>query len=113
MLIREKTDTRRVRQYLPLKNPSHWAFSIFEVQATYNKLNPTTGTLEKTLVTVENLFNYDGIKYIISNAAKNFISFTTLSTLLISLIGLSVAQATGFLDTFIKRVLVKIDNKKI
>ena len=88
-------------------------FSVFEVQATYNKLNPTTGTLEKTLVTVENLFNYDGIKYIISNAAKNFISFTTLSTLLISLIGLSVAQATGFLDTFIKRVLIKIDNKKI
>ena len=44
-----------------------WIFSIFEVQATYNKLNPTTGALEKTLVTVENLFNYDGIKYMISN----------------------------------------------
>ena len=87
--------------------------SLFGVQATYNKLDPTTGTLEKTLVTVENLFNYDGIKYIVSNAAKNFISFTTLSTLLISLIGLSIAQATGLLDTFIKRVLIKIDNKKI
>lgn len=88
-------------------------FSLLEVQATYSKLNLTTLELEKTLVTVENLFNYDGIKYIISDAARNFISFTTLSTLLISLIGLSVAQASGFLDTFIKRVLVKIDNKKI
>lgn len=87
--------------------------SLFEVQATYNKLDPATGTLQKTLVTVESLFNYNGIKYIISDSAKNFISFTTLSTLLISLIGLSVAQATGFFDTFIKRVLIKIDNKKI
>jgi len=88
-------------------------FSLFEMQATYTTLNTTTGELENTLVTVENLFSFDGIKYIISNAAKNFMSFTTLSTLLISLIGLGVAQATGLLDTFIKRVLVKIDNKKI
>lgn len=87
--------------------------SLFQMQATYSTLNPTTGELEKTLVTVENLFGFNGLKYIISNAAKNFISFTTLSTLLISLIGLGIAQATGLIDTFIKRVLVKIDNKKI
>lgn len=88
-------------------------FSLLEVQATYSKFNPTTGQLESTLVTIENLFGFNGLKYIISNAAKNFMSFTTLSTLLISLIGLAVIQATGLLDTFIKRVLTKIDNKKI
>jgi len=81
--------------------------------ATYLKINVSTGKLESTLVAVENLFNYDGIKYIISEAVKNFISFTTLSTLMISLIGLGVAKSTGFLDTFIKRKLIKIDNKKI
>lgn len=90
-----------------------WILSIFQVQATYNRLNLTTYELEKTLVAVENLFNYDGIKALIGESAKNFVSFTTLSTLLIALIGLSVAQATGFFDTFIKRVLVKINNQKI
>ena len=88
-------------------------FHFLQIQATYSKLNLNTYELEKTLVTVESLFNYNGIKYLISNAAKNFISYTTLSTLLISLIGLSIAQATGFFDTFIKRVLTKIDNRKI
>lgn len=87
--------------------------SLFGMQATYSKVNTATGQLESTLVAVENLFGFDGIKYIISNATKNFISFTTLSNLLVALIGLSIAQATGLLDTFIKRVLVKIDNKKI
>lgn len=87
--------------------------SLLEMQATYTSLNPVNGQLENTLVTVENLFSFNGIKYIISNASKNFISFTTLSTLLISLIGLGIAQATGLIDTFIQRVLVKIDNKKI
>lgn len=88
-------------------------FSLFQMQATYSTLNTQTGQLEKTLVTVENLFGFNGLKYFISTASKNFISFTTLSNLLIALIGLSIAQATGFIDTFIKRVLTKIDNKKI
>lgn len=87
--------------------------SALQLEATYNKLNLTTYQLERTLVTVENLFNYNGLKYIISNAATNFVSFTTLSTLLIGLIGLSIAQASGFFDTFIRRVLVKIDNQKL
>lgn len=88
-------------------------FSLFEMQATYSRFNPTTNRLESTLVVVENLCNSSGIQYIISNAGKNFMSFTTLSTLLIALIGVSVAKSTGLLDAFIKRKLTKLDNKKI
>ena len=87
--------------------------SLLGMQATYSSINPTTGNLETNLVVVENLFSFEGVKYLISNASKNFISFTTLSNLLIALIGLGVMQATGFLDTFIKRFLVKIDNRII
>ena len=87
--------------------------SLLQMQDTYPILNAQTGELETTLVTVENLFGFNGLKYLISNASKNFISFTTLSNLLMSLIGLSIAQATGLIDTFIRRVLTKIDNKKI
>lgn len=87
--------------------------STVEMQATYSTISKNTNQLENILVTVESLCNYDGLKYIISNAARNFISFTPLSTLLISLIGVSVAQATGLLDTFIKRYMVKLDNKLV
>ncbi len=87
--------------------------SIFEMQATYAKLNVNTNQLESTLVTVENLCNYDGAKYIISNASRNFMSFSTLGTLLIAIIGLSVAQASGLIDTFYRRVLSKCSNEKI
>ena len=88
-------------------------FSLIGMQASYSTINPATGNLEKNLVVVENLFSFDGIKYIIGNATKNFISFTTLSNLLIALIGLGVCQATGLLDKFIKRYVVKIDNRMI
>ena len=88
-------------------------FSLFGMQATYSSINPITGNLEPNLVVVENLFSFDGIKYLISNASKNFISFTTLSNLLIALIGLGISQATGSLDAFIKRYLAKVDKKFI
>ena len=52
--------------------------SLLQMQATYTSLNTKTGQLQTTLITVENLFSFDGIKYIISNASKNFISFTSI-----------------------------------
>ena len=87
--------------------------SSFQLQGTYSKINPNTGELETTLVTVNNLLGYSGVKYIIGNAARNFASFTPLSTLLIALIGLSVAYASGLIDAFIKRITLDISNKKI
>lgn len=87
--------------------------SAVQLQVDYSKVNPTTFELEKEMVVVEGLFNFEGFKFIISNAARNFISFTPLSTLLIGLIGLSVAHASGFIDAFIKRKTLGMNNKTI
>ena len=89
-----------------------FVLSVLQVQATYSKIG-ASGELENALVTVENVFNFEGFKYLISNAAKNFVSFTPLSTLLIGLIGLSVAHASGLIDTFIKRGTLRINNKTL
>ena len=85
--------------------------SGLQMQATYNTISSTTNELENTLVTVENLFNFDGLKYIFSNAMTNFLSFAPLGMLLLTLFGLSIAKSTGFLDTLCKRCLIKIDKK--
>ena len=85
--------------------------SGFQMQATYSTISPTTNELETTLVSVENMLNFDGMKYIFSNAMTNFLSFAPLGMLLFTLFGLSSARSTGFLDTLCKRVLIKIDKK--
>ncbi len=85
--------------------------SAFQMQATYSTISPTTNELETTLVSVENMLNFDGMKYIFSNAMTNFLSFAPLGMLLLTLFGLSIAKSTGFLDTLCKRVLIKIDKK--
>ena len=82
--------------------------SWLQMQATYNTINANTNELEPTLVAVENMLSFDGMKFIISNATKNFISFAPLGTLLISLIGITIAEASGFIETLTKRHLSKL-----
>ena len=82
--------------------------SLFQFQATYNEVNMNTRELEPVLVVIENLMSFDGLKFIISNSAKNFLSFAPLGTLLISLIGLTVAEGTGFIEMLTRRHLSKI-----
>lgn len=87
--------------------------SSFEMQGTYNTINQTTNELEPVLVTVENMLNFDGMKYIFSNAMRNFISFAPLGMLLLALIGLSVAQSTGFVESFGKRHFLSMKKQNL
>ena len=82
--------------------------SLFQFQATYNIVNSNTNELEPVLVTIENLVSFDGLKFIISSSAKNFLSFAPLVTLLISLIGITVAEGTGFIEMLTRRHISKI-----
>lgn len=87
--------------------------SKFEMQATYSTINANSNELETEIVAVENLLSFDGMKFIISNAATNFISFTPLGILLISLIGLCIAEATGFIEVFSRKYLTKLSKTQL
>ncbi len=87
--------------------------SLFNISASYDSVNLNTNELEQTIVTVTNMLTYYGIKSMISNAQANFISFTTVSTLIITLIGIGVAEETGLIQTFLKRKLARINPKLI
>lgn len=87
--------------------------SALGLQSTYSRINPITFDLEPIIVNVENMLSFNGIKYIVSESLRNFISFAPLGNLLIALIGISVAQASGLIDAFIKRTTTNISNKAI
>lgn len=83
-------------------------FSLFEMQATYNTVNINTKELEPTLITVENMLSLKGLRYMISNAMTNFLSFGPLGSLIVSLIAITITEATGLLETITKRYISKI-----
>jgi len=71
-------------------------FSLFgfEGYETYISNN----TLESSLVTVNNIFSVNGFKYIFTNSITNFKLFEPLVLLIISLVGISIADTSGMLD---------------
>ena len=87
--------------------------SLFNITVSYDSVNIKNNELEQTIVTIKNMLSYDGIKFIFSNASTNFISFTTVSTVIITLMGISVAEETGLIQTFMKKKLAKINPKII
>lgn len=85
--------------------------NLFNVTISYNKIT-TSGSYVKELVTSENLFSLHGLKVIFSNAVSNFASFTPLSMLIISLMGIGIMDKSGFLDSFF-HILTKRASKKM
>lgn len=72
---------------------------LFHFQAEYSTVNPVTNELSNTVVEVESLFSLSGLKYIVTHAVSDFVSFAPLSMLLIILIGVGMLEGTGFLKT--------------
>lgn len=73
--------------------------NLIGFEATYNKVNITTGEYTLTSESVESLLSLSGIKYIFSSTVSNFTAFTPLSMLIIVLIGIGIMEKSGFLKT--------------
>lgn len=84
--------------------------SLFNFQTTYNVVDNAKLELTQITTVVENLFSFDGLKYIVGNASKNFIAFAPLSMFLVASIGIAVCEASGFLDVLFKRIFSKLNN---
>ena len=90
-----------------------WFLASLNVQSSYSVINPNSLELETKIVKVKNLLSSDGVKLIIGNAATNLASFSAFINLIVALIGLSVAHASGFIKAFIRRNTLRLNNKVI
>lgn len=68
-------------------------FSLLGI--TGNQTSISNGSLETSLTTVNNVLTKDGIKYIFTNVVTNFQIFEPLVLLIISLITISIGEASG------------------
>jgi aminobenzoyl-glutamate transport protein len=62
----------------------------------------SNGILADTLVNVKNILSVSGIRFIMGNVITNFSSFEPLALLIISLIGIGIADKSGFLNVIFK-----------
>lgn len=86
---------------------------IIDSQSTFYTINSVTFDLMPKTEIVNSLFSLSGIKYIFTHTVSNFANFTVLSNLIILLMGISVMDKSGFLQTAITLTTKKMKRKTL
>jgi aminobenzoyl-glutamate transport protein len=122
--MEKKSNSRYIEKFLSviekignkLPNPTS-LFAIFSLavlilswivsQFDFSVIHPGTG---KTIKPV-NLLSVEGLHRIILNLVSNFTSFAPLGTVLVSLIGIAVAEHSGLISTVLRLLVLKSPKK--
>lgn len=72
-------------------------------------VNGRTGETE--IVEVISLLNKDGINWMLNNMVSNFINFAPLGIVLVAMLGVSIAEWSGLIETALKKLLLGANPK--
>jgi aminobenzoyl-glutamate transport protein len=70
-------------------------------------LHPVSGEELKTV----NLLSAEGLRYIIVDLVKNYTGFAPLGTVLVAMLGFSIAEKSGLLSTLLRLLVIKAPRK--
>lgn len=89
--------------------------AAFDWSVSYNGLVSVDGVYVTSQITanVNSLLSVDGIKYIFSSMVSNFTSFTPLGTVMVALVGIGIAERSGFIGTALKVAAIKTPERLI
>lgn len=60
------------------------------------------------VVKVVNLLNADGFRYILQDMVKNFVNFPPLGLVVVMMLAMGLAEATGFVSAFVRRIMLGV-----
>lgn len=72
-------------------------------------------TLETSVQNIHavSLMNADGLRYMFTSAVKNFTGFAPLGTVLVAMLGVGVAEGTGFIAAMLRKVVMSTPKQLI
>jgi len=75
-----------------------WIASLFDISV----IHPGTGETIRPM----NLVSKEGLDFILSKMVKNFTDFAPLGTVLVSLLGIGIAEGSGLIGTILRRIVL-------
>ncbi|MFI3210366.1 MAG: AbgT family transporter [Peptostreptococcaceae bacterium] len=75
------------------------------LSVTADIYNAVTQEMESKTVTAVSLLNGNGFKYILESAVTNFTSFAPLGVVLVGMLGIGIAESSGYIGTSLKKVV--------
>ena len=79
--------------------------SLMGWSATGEMYNSSTGVVEETTVNIVNLFSFSGLRYMLTSAVSNFTGYAPLGFTLVIMLGIGVAEHSGWLNGLIRKVV--------
>ncbi|WP_068676981.1 AbgT family transporter [Oceanobacillus sp. Castelsardo] len=68
---------------------------------------------EGTMVEIKNLLSAEGIQYIFTSMTDNFIGFAPLGVVLLTMLGIGVAERTGLISALLRGFVLSVPNRFI
>ena len=75
------------------------------IEVTTEIINRATNEMEVQTIKAVSLLNGDGFKYMIENAVSNFTGFAPLGVVLVGMLGIGIAESSGYIGTLLKKVV--------
>src|SRR5688500_15302878 len=91
------------------------AFLVLILSAFISSLNIEVGHpgIEGEIVSVTNLLTNEGIAYIFTSMTENFIGFAPLGVVLVTMLGIGLAETTGLISAVLRGFVLSVPQKLI
>ncbi|MBU5485231.1 AbgT family transporter [Clostridium sp. MSJ-11] len=83
------------------------------VNVQYDMLDKVNGGTKLTTVEAVSLLTPDGIRYMFTTAVTNFTSFAPLGTVLVAMLGVGMAEETGFIQALLRKTVMSTPKQLI
>lgn len=88
-------------------------FYLMGTSVTYEGVNKETMETEVLTVKIVSLLVPEGIAYMLSNVVSNFTSFVALGPVLVAMLGVGVAEKTGYIGALMTNTVTKAPRKLV
>lgn len=78
--------------------------AYFKVSVTYDMINVARGEIETKSVAVVNLLSADSLRYLVTTIISNFTGFFALGTVFTIILGVGVADGSGFMSALFRKI---------
>ncbi|MGP4076344.1 AbgT family transporter [Halobacillus sp. K22] len=86
------------------------ALIVVIISGIFSSVSVTNPTTEE-VIQVKNLFSLSGLEYIFNSAVENFIGFPPLGAVLVTMLGIGLAEQTGLINSSLKGIVFSFPNR--
>ena len=80
-------------------------FYMMGASATYDSINPDTHQPEQVTTKVQSLLTSEGIRFMYADVVRNFMSFNAVGVIIVAMLGVGVAEASGLIKALIRKLV--------